>query len=281
MNRRSRDERIEEVRKFLNDTALAVASAVESLKNFQTDKWFAKLKDANYLSNFMSWFNKKTMNEQDFNDEEIINGEAEESNFNDKRRFNNEGERIKDDAPKTDAKVKSSEVLRLENELKDERARRESAEAKLVGVQTKFEEVKTQMERETQEMRSRMQKTLEDRAKQGQFNFLTTLLPVLDNLNLAIDHAEKDASFEILIGGVKGTARSFEQALTNVGVEPVPAIGAAFNPELHEAVDMVEADADNDDKITAEYSRGYKFGDKLLRPARVQVGKAMSRTAGE
>lgn len=281
MNRRNRDERIEEVRKFLNETALAVTSAVESLKNFQTDKWFAKLKDKHYLSNFMSWFSKKTMNEQDFYNEEIINGEAEETSFNDKRRFNSEGERIKDDAPKTDAKMKSPEVLRLENELKDERARRESAEAKLVGVQAKFEEVKTQMERETQEMRSRMQKTLEDRAKQGQFNFLTTLLPVLDNLNLAIDHAEKDASFEILIGGVKGTARSFEQALTNVGVEPVPAVGAAFNPELHEAVDMVEADADNDDKITAEYSRGYKFGDKLLRPARVQVGKAMTRTAGE
>jgi molecular chaperone GrpE (heat shock protein) len=44
---------------------------------------------------------------------------------------------------------------------------------------------------------------------------------------------------------------------------------------------MVEASADNDGKITAEYSRGYKFGDKLLRPARVQVGKAMAQTAGE
>ncbi len=124
-------------------------------------------------------------------------------------------------------------------------------------------------------------KTLEDRAKQGQFNFLTTLLPVLDNLDLAIDHAERDSSFENLIGGVKGTARSFEQALTNVGVEVVPAVSAEFNPELHEAVDTIEADTDNDGKITAEYSRGYKFGDKLLRPARVQVGKALAQTAGE
>ena len=77
------------------------------------------------------------------------------------------------------------------------------------------------MERETQEMRSRMQKTLEDRAKQGQFSFLTALLPVLDNLNRAVQASETDASFEHLLDGVKGTARSFEQALTSVGVELV------------------------------------------------------------
>lgn len=279
MNRKDSDERREAVRKFLHETALAVTSAVDLLKNFQSDKWFVKLKDANYLSNFMSWFNKKTMNEQDYNDEEIIEGEPEET-FNDKRRFNGEGERVRDDAPKTE-KTKSPDVLRLENELKDERIRREAAEAKLVGVQAKFEEVKTQMERETQEMRQRLMKTLEDRAKQGQFNFLTTLLPVLDNLNLGIKASETDSSFEHLLSGVKGTARSFEQALTNVGVEPIQTTGADFNPELHEAVEMVESDAANDGKIVGEFSRGYKFGDRLLRPSRVQVGKAISKSVGE
>jgi len=224
----------------------------------------------------MSWFNKKTMNEQDYNDEEIIEDETGET-FTDKRRFNEAGERIRDDAKSE--KVKSPEVTRLENELKDERVRRESAEAKLVGVQAKFEELKAQMERETAEMRQRLMKTLEDRAKQGQFNFLTTLLPVLDNLNLGIKASETDSSFEHLLSGVKGTARSFEQALTNVGVEPIAAVGQDFNPELHEAVEMVETDAENDDKIIAEFSRGYKFGDKLLRPSRVQVGKAMQSNA--
>lgn len=281
MNRKDLDERgREEIKKFLHETALAVTAAVDSLKNFQSDKWFAKLKDAHYLSNFMSWFNKKTMNEQDFNndEEEIIEGETEET-FNDKRRFNSEGERVKEDAKP--ANVKSPEMIRLENDLKDERTRRESAEAKLIGVQAKFEELKTQMERETSEMRQRLMKTLEDRAKQGQFNFLTTLLPVLDNLNLGIKASETDSSFEHLLSGVKGTARSFEQALTNVGVEPIAAVGAEFNPELHEAVEMVESDADNDGKIVGEFSRGYRFGDKLLRPSRVQVGKAISKSVGE
>ena len=66
----------------------------------------------------------------------------------------------------------------------------------------------------------------------------------------------------------------------SVGVEPVAAVGAEFNPELHEAVDMVETDPENDGRITTEYSRGYKFGDRLLRPARVQVGKAKAQSAG-
>ena len=135
------------------------------------------------------------------------------------------------------------------------------------------------MERETAEMRQRLMKTLEDRAKQGQFNFLTTLLPVLDNLNLAVSASEKDSSFEHLLEGVKGTARSFEQALLSVGVEPIAATGADFNPELHEAVDMIPVEPEADDKITTEYSRGYKFGDKLLRPAKVQVGKANAKKA--
>lgn len=218
--------------------------------------------------------NEKETKNEDLLDE-IIGEFDEEIPVSDKRRFDAEGE-LKDQNASTataKAEVKSQEVTRLENALKEERTRREAAEAKLVGVQSKFEEVKTQMERETQEMRTRMQKTLEDRAKQGQFNFLTTLLPVLDNLNLAINHAEKDSSLEHLLGGVKGTARSFEQALMNVGVEPVPAVGTDFNPELHEAIDMVETGAEDDGKITGEYSRGYKFGERLLRPAKVQVGR--------
>ena len=220
------------------------------------------------------------MSEQDINNEEFLN-EEEEIKVEDKRRFNNQGEGTDGKTEPKNEPVKSARELELENRLKEETTRREAAESKLVGVQAKFDEVKTQMERETAEMRQRLMKTLEDRAKQGQFNFLTTLLPVLDNLNLAISASERDASFEHLLDGVKGTARSFEQALMSVGIEPVVSTGTDFNPELHEAVDMVETDPETDGKITAEYSRGYKFGDRLLRPARVQVGKARAQSAGE
>lgn len=219
-------------------------------------------------------FKKKKMNENDPITEEFLEDEAQRIPTNDKRRFNDRG----DEMPE---QTKSAREIELENKLKIETDRREAAEAKLIGVQAKFDEAKAGLEKETADMRSRLMKTLEDRSKQGQLNFLITLLPVLDNLNLAIDASEKDASFEHLLGGVKGTARSFEQALMSVGVETVPSIGSDFNPELHEAIDTTEVDPEEDGKVTAEYSRGYKFGDRLLRPARVQVGKAKAQSAVE
>ena len=210
---------------------------------------------------------------EEMRDEETF----DEIPFTDKRRINVNGEA--GEAKQTEPPAKSAEVIRLENELKDERARREAAESKLVGVQAKFEEVKNSLERETADMRQRLMKTLEERAKQGQFNFLTTLLPVLDNLHLALKAAESGTAAEGLIEGVRGTVTGFESALMNVGVEPVASVGSQFDPELHEAVDMVEADEEG--VITAEYSRGYKFGERLLRPARVQVGRAMKQAAAE
>lgn len=224
-------------------------------------------------------FKRKKMNENDPID--VFLEEEATIPVNDKRRFNDQGERIAGNLEPSKEPVKSAREIELENKLKAETERREAAEAKLVGVQSKFEEAKSGLEKETADMRSRLMKTLEDRSKQGQFNFLTTLLPVLDNLNLAIAASDTDPSVEHLRDGVKGTARSFEQALISVGVEAVPSIGTKFDPELHEAIDMSEVDAENDGKITAEYSRGYKFGDRLLRPARVQVGKARVQSAAE
>ena len=223
-------------------------------------------------------FKKKKMNQND-----PFNGRADDDEpvsipVNDKRRFTEDG--IREDAredPVAATPQKSPRETELEAKLKSEIDRREAAEAKLVGVQSKFEEAKNKLEKETAEMRSRLMKTLEDRSKQRQFDFLTTLLPVLDNLNLAIASSETDPSLDHLRDGVKGTARSFEQALMSVGVEAVPSIGERFDPELHEAIDMAEVDPEEDGTITAEYSRGYRFGDRLLRPARVQVGKGRAQ----
>jgi molecular chaperone GrpE len=224
---------------------------------------------------------KKKMTEQeDFNEEMRDEEMTEEIPFTDKRRININDEESGEKTTSAKSETKSAEIIKLENELKDERTRREAAEAKLVGVQAKFEEVKNSLERETQEMRERMRKTLEERAKQGQFNFLTTLLPVLDNLHLAIRAAENNPD-QNLLAGLQGTANGFEMALMQVGVEPIMAIGEQFNPELHEAVDIVPVDAEKDGIVTSEYSRGYRFGERLLRAARVQVGRAAAQAAAE
>ncbi len=236
----------------------------------------------------MAWFKKAKMNEN----EEIID-ESGEIPINDKRRFSEEGERINvevNDGSDGEAnpeivdaeEPKPLEVIKLENALKEVMIRCDAAETKLVGVQKRFEEEKATLEQETSERRERMKKSLEQKADQGRFNFLAALLPVLDNLNLAVSASEADASFENLLVGVKGTARSFEKALMNVGVETVASVGEKFDPQLHEAVDLVETDEENDGIIMAEYARGFTFHGRLLRPARVQVGQAVqTKEAGE
>lgn len=231
------------------------------------------------------------MNGQEFGAEEIheeLEAAADEVRFEDKRRFNEKGERVKVEVKDGSGKKpedkdpkpsKSPEVIRLEAELIQSALRCEAAEGKLVDVQKRFEEERAKLEAETREMRERMKKALEQRAEQGRFDFLSRLLPVLDNLNLAIEASEKDSSFEHLLAGVKGTARSFTQALVGVGVEPVASVGEVFNPEVHEAVDMVATGPENDGKVLAEYSTGYTFKGRLLRPARVQVGTAVKTHA--
>ncbi len=241
----------------------------------------------NALNNIMSWFNKM-MNNEEFNneEEEIIDGEVEETPFNDKRRVNEDGERInvevKEDSENAETveEIKSPEVIKLENNLKEMTLRSDAAENKLLEVQKRFEEERSKLENETVEMRERMKKSLEQQAEQGRLNFLNNLLPVLDNLNLAIMHAEENHSFENLIEGVKGTARSFERAMISVGVETIDTTDAKFDPELHEAVEMKEVDSEEEDGIiTREFTEGYTFKGRLLRAARVQVGKFVQAQA--
>ncbi len=225
-------------------------------------------------------FKKKKMTEKEIEIEEFDDLDGEKIPVFDKRRFNADGERAVDiEDPKEPAR--SPTEIALEANLKAEIERRQAAESKLIGVQAKFEEAKANLEKETAEMRARLMKTLEDRGKQAQFNFLTTLLPVLDNLNLAVAASETDPSVEHLRNGVIGTARSFERALIDVGVEPILSVGSQFDPEIHQAIDTSDVDTEQDGQITAEYSRGYRFADRLLRPANVQVGKAKVQSANE
>jgi molecular chaperone GrpE len=153
-------------------------------------------------------------------------------------------------------------------------ARAQSAEQKLVEVQARFEQLRADLRRETDETRQRLNRAADERARHEKADFIARLLPVADNLQRAIEAGAGGESLEALLDGVRSTANGFERALAAAGVEPIAAVGASFDPQLHEAVDTVEVEPERDGTVTAEYSRGYKLGDRLLRPARVQVGRA-------
>lgn len=150
--------------------------------------------------------------------------------------------------------------------------RTKAAERQVQEVQARFDQLRQQLQRETDETRQRLNRSADERAASEKAKFISSLLPVLDDLNRAIQ--SENTTREALLDGVRTIASSFQSALANAGVEPLESVGEEFNPELHEAVDTVETDAEMDGRVIEEYSRGFRMGDRLLRPARVKVGRA-------
>lgn len=158
-------------------------------------------------------------------------------------------------------------------------ARTKAAERQVQEVQARFDQLRQQLQRETDETRQRLNRSADERAAAEKAKFISTLLPVMDNLNRAIDAAvTENASREAILEGVRGIANSFQSALANAGVESIESVGEEFNPELHEAVDTEETGAEMDGKVIEEYSRGFRMGERLLRPARVKVGRAVNQS---
>ena len=164
--------------------------------------------------------------------------------------------------------LKPSYVEELETRTK-------AAERQVQEVQSRFDQLRQQLQRETDETRQRLNRSADERATGEKAKFIASLLPAFDNLNRAIEAAAaEDAPRDAILEVIRSTAASFEAALTSAGVEPIQSVGEEFDPELHEAVDTGETGREMDGRVLEEYSRGFRIGDRLLRPARVKVGRA-------
>lgn len=117
--------------------------------------------------------------------------------------------------------------------------------------------------RKAQEITDVRRYELEDAAR--------ALLPVLDNLRRAVEHASEAGAEEFFVSGLELVVREFETALERLGVVPVPAVGERFDPAMHEAIAAEELDDVEEDTVIAELVPGYRLHDKLLRPAIVRV----------
>jgi molecular chaperone GrpE len=97
------------------------------------------------------------------------------------------------------------------------------------------------------------------------------LLPVLDNLRRAVEHAAEAGAEEFFVSGLELVVREFETALERLGVVRVPAVGERFDPAMHEAIAGEESDDVKEDTVVDELVPGYRLHDRLLRPAIVRV----------
>src|SRR6476659_4911121 len=136
-------------------------------------------------------------------------------------------------------------------------ARTKAAEQQVQDVQARFEQLRQQLQRETDETRQRLNRSADERAANEKARFIASLLPVMEDLDRAIQATSENAAREAILQGLQGIATSFQNALSNAGVEPISAVGEPFDPELHEAVDTVPADPEMDGIVINEYGRGF------------------------
>lgn len=180
------------------------------------------------------------------------------------------------DDPPSDAASLERQVAELRAKLQESEERRLLAERQSEDLSDRFRKAQVQLRNENDEVRARLQRTFDQKIEAARGDLVLGLLDTLDNLQRAISAADAsiEKNYEALRGGVKATAEMFEAQLKRLGLTKVPSEGEQFNPEIHEAVEMVIVKPENDNRVIAELRPGYKFGERLLRPAQVRVGRA-------
>lgn len=129
---------------------------------------------------------------------------------------------------------------------------------------------------DSENVKKRLLREAEEMKKYAGESVLADLLPILDNLDLALGHTEGlDAACQNFVVGVDMTRKLFLDAVKSHGLEAVEAgRGAEFNPEFHEAVGTADEADLGDNQIAQIVQRGYVLKGRLLRPAKVMVNKA-------
>ncbi len=151
-----------------------------------------------------------------------------------------------------------AELKRVEGELAESQER-------LARRQADFDNYRKRTERERGEAYNRVVADV-----------VNKLLPVIDNLRRALEaersmEANESEEFRHFLRGVELINKQLNEILESLGLEAVPAMGEPFDPHLHEAVVTEATDEYEPDTVIQELVRGYRLGDKLLRPAMVKV----------
>src|SRR5215210_4376410 len=109
-------------------------------------------------------------------------------------------------------------------------ARTKAAERQVLEVQARFDQLRQQLQRETDATRQRLNRSADERATGEKAKFIAALLPAFDNLTRAIEAAAAaDAPRDAILEGIRSTATSFEAALASAGVEAIESVGEEFN----------------------------------------------------
>ncbi|HVH40859.1 MAG TPA: nucleotide exchange factor GrpE, partial [Labilithrix sp.] len=129
--------------------------------------------------------------------------------------------------------------------------------------------------------RKRSRRELEDTRKAGKEDLLKEFLPVFDNLERAIQSAQRATDVKAVAEGLQMVLRQYVDTLARGGITKVPSVGAQFDPSHHEAIQQIETDEHPAGTVVAEVQPGYAQGDRLIRAAMVVVAKPKAKEGSE
>jgi molecular chaperone GrpE len=170
----------------------------------------------------------------------------------------------------TGQSLESEEIRDLNSKLEVKTAEAEENYDRLLRVSAEFENYKKRTARE-----------MADFKKFANQSLLRELLPIIDNLELAIKAAAEapDGKNACLLDGVELTRKEILKVFENFHVEPIDALGKPFDPNFHEAVMREESDEHPENTVVNELQKGYLVHDRLLRPSMVVVAMPKNKNS--
>jgi molecular chaperone GrpE len=134
------------------------------------------------------------------------------------------------------------------------------------------------LQAEMQNLRNRTSREIADERRYAALPILRDLLPVLDNINRAIEAAEKAGEVENLLEGFRLVRQQLVTILSSHGAEPIDALGQPFDPNFHQAILHQPSNDAAADTVTMVTQQGYKLHDRVVRPTQVIVSSGLARS---
>lgn len=139
----------------------------------------------------------------------------------------------------------------------------------------KLQEVISSLKEEQENFKKRVQRDIDNQVDQIKMKLISRLLPALENLGRAIEAGESAHNFESLLQGIKMVEVQFKDCIKECGVEEIIPADRPFDPKTDEAVHLVPVnEKEKENFVLACLAPGYRLGDKIIRPAKVSIGKA-------
>lgn len=187
---------------------------------------------------------------------------------------NTPNEQVSDEIQQDQQQPQEAETA-AEVDPRDERIAQ--LEAELAQSQTDVRDAQLRAQAEIENIRRRAEMDVEKAHKFALEKFANELLPVIDSLERALEVANKeDPQLASMIEGIELTLKGLLGAVRKFGVEVVGETGVPFNPEVHQAMSMMESEEFEPNHVMLVMQRGYTLNGRLLRPAMVAVSKAKS-----